>query len=465
MESYEEEGNEGATQCLSDEDCRLEIDSVGFGSAHPESEEIKSVPEVHTAEEVKVVARSSEEEAKKKPKFNKKHRSSQNPTYSLYLQEFTSIPKYLEEPKYLSKNDFEKVVLTSYPRSGNTLLRKYLEDITGIITGSDCDVKRRLNSDLVEMGMSGEGRTNHSIWVAKSHYPERYGASKFMANKCILLVRNPLDAIISLFNMIATGTHNCSMSEEDFTSFNDYFDMFVSQEIAVWRDFHSYWIDPEPDIPTYVVRYEDLLQKPEETLTELFSFLLNQNDLSGTLIEHLIKKHTSRGVKKQVYKPRVGKVNANKSKYTKDQLSQIKKLAGQMIRRMGYLETENELDKTDTGFFSDDEEVDASKDYECDSLFRGNSLRDVTMRYRYHEFNRNTLGEVCSSEHKYKVETKTDIPEVQINYSNDLIRQKSARDPSGRGSKLFREVLRGNVTAVDPDGNIVRRPRGFRKPI
>lgn len=63
----------------------------------------------------------------------------------------------------MSRNDFEKVVLTSYPRSGNTLLRKYLEDITGVITGSDCDVKRKLNSDLVEMGMSGEGRVSSKV--------------------------------------------------------------------------------------------------------------------------------------------------------------------------------------------------------------------------------------------------------------------------------------------------------------
>jgi hypothetical protein len=29
------------------------------------------------------------------------------------------------------------ITYTSYPRSGNTFLRKYLENITGIATGSD----------------------------------------------------------------------------------------------------------------------------------------------------------------------------------------------------------------------------------------------------------------------------------------------------------------------------------------
>jgi predicted ATP-grasp superfamily ATP-dependent carboligase len=54
------------------------------------------------------------------------------PTPKLYLSVTEDIPKYLEDAKYLSKNVFEKVILTSYPRSGNTLLRKYLEDITGV---------------------------------------------------------------------------------------------------------------------------------------------------------------------------------------------------------------------------------------------------------------------------------------------------------------------------------------------
>ena len=102
----------------------------------------------------------------------------------------------------------EKVLLTSYSRSGNTLIRKYLEDITGIITGSDVDTRRGLCSFLVDKGMKGEGKLDDRVWIVKSHFPERTGYAKFLANKCILLVRNPMDAIISLFNMLVTGTHN-----------------------------------------------------------------------------------------------------------------------------------------------------------------------------------------------------------------------------------------------------------------
>lgn len=51
----------------------------------------------------------------------------------------------------------EKVILTSYPRCGNTLLRTYLEQLSNIYTGSDCDLRRPMNKQLKDMGMQGEG--------------------------------------------------------------------------------------------------------------------------------------------------------------------------------------------------------------------------------------------------------------------------------------------------------------------
>ena len=55
------------------------------------------------------------------------------------------------EIEFLTKDDdidvhpIEKILLTSFPRSGNTLIRTYLEKITRVLTGSDCELKRPLN--------------------------------------------------------------------------------------------------------------------------------------------------------------------------------------------------------------------------------------------------------------------------------------------------------------------------------
>jgi len=55
--------------------------------------------------------------------------------------------------------------------------------------------------------------------VVKTHYPERYGKTKFYAERAILLVRNPIDSITSLFNMVCTGSHNKSIHDNDYTQF------------------------------------------------------------------------------------------------------------------------------------------------------------------------------------------------------------------------------------------------------
>ena len=72
-------------------------------------------------------------------------------------------------------NEHDKILLTSYPRSGNSFVRKVLEEMTGIVTGSDSRPNRLLPAQLLEYGYRGEGITDNSVWVVKSHYPERTG--------------------------------------------------------------------------------------------------------------------------------------------------------------------------------------------------------------------------------------------------------------------------------------------------
>ncbi len=108
-------------------------------------------------------------------------------------------------------DDLDTVVMTSYPRSGNTLLRAYLEKIMGLVTGSDCDITKKLNLALMDLGLAGEGLVDKRVWVVKTHYPERYGKTKFGGERAILLVRSPLDCITSLFNMVCSGSHDLSI--------------------------------------------------------------------------------------------------------------------------------------------------------------------------------------------------------------------------------------------------------------
>jgi hypothetical protein len=75
----------------------------------------------------------------------------------------------------------DTVVMTSYPRSGNTLLRAMLEKVMGLVTGSDCNINLKLNQELMEMGLAGEGLVDKKVWIVKTHFPERFASSEYGA--------------------------------------------------------------------------------------------------------------------------------------------------------------------------------------------------------------------------------------------------------------------------------------------
>ena len=179
--------------------------------------------------------------------------------------------------------DQDSVVLASYPRSGNTLLRGYLEKVTGLVSGSDCDITKKLNVALMNMGLAGEGLVDKRVWMIKTHYPERYGKTKFGAERAILLIRSPLDCITSLFNMVCSGSHDLSITDSDFTKFPNHWAEFIQQEITVWTDFHNFWLKGK--VPVHIIRYEDIVLNPEPALTDLLKFVLNVNSIEGTRVE------------------------------------------------------------------------------------------------------------------------------------------------------------------------------------
>jgi len=115
--------------------------------------------------------------------------------------------------RFLSKlSQHEKVLLVSYPRSGNSYVRKIMEAKSGIVTGSDSRPNRTLAISLLKYGYCGEGITDQSVWLVKSHFPERMGFIRFPVKRIILVVRNPFDAIESYFHMGMTNTHDKTLS-------------------------------------------------------------------------------------------------------------------------------------------------------------------------------------------------------------------------------------------------------------
>ncbi|CDW84253.1 UNKNOWN [Stylonychia lemnae] len=62
-----------------------------------------------------------------------------------------------------------RILLATFPRTGNSFLRQYLENITNIVTGTDMDFA--VNYELGLNGFKGEGHVDDRVWIQKSHYP------------------------------------------------------------------------------------------------------------------------------------------------------------------------------------------------------------------------------------------------------------------------------------------------------
>ena len=180
------------------------------------------------------------------------------------------------------------IVLASYPRSGNTLLRSLLERTTLCVTGSDTRPDRTLSRALAEQhNLVGEGIVrprslhpvldNANVGVVKTHWPERKGCLPYATRRAILLVRNPYDTIDSYWNLCVTNTHTESVVDSIYERYADKFRALALSEMQTWIRFHSFWLNQcrERGMDICVVRYEDLVTDVEGTFRDVMKFVLD----------------------------------------------------------------------------------------------------------------------------------------------------------------------------------------------
>lgn len=106
----------------------------------------------------------------------------------------------------------------------------------------------------------------------KTHYPERRGIKPYPASRVVLLVRNPYDALESYFNLMTTGTHTSTLSEEMRNKLTSTWQSMVQKEICVWQAFNEFWLSQ--NIPLLLVRYEDLIRYPYQVMCRVIQFVL-----------------------------------------------------------------------------------------------------------------------------------------------------------------------------------------------
>ena len=149
-----------------------------------------------------------------------------------YIQCMSRVRKYSHSKKakdngcrFLDGRKRGIVALASFPGSGNTWVRTLLEKATGVCSGSyTCDMSLRY------AGFTGEGIQSPNVVVVKTHQAAPHwgdGRSSLKFSSAIVIVRNPLDALVSDWNRyvangfqvktVHLGTHTQKAGKEYFS--------------------------------------------------------------------------------------------------------------------------------------------------------------------------------------------------------------------------------------------------------
>lgn len=208
--------------------------------------------------------------------------------------------------------DVPQIHFSSLMRSGNTFFRRTIETLTGVCTGSNLPNSISLNFALMAQGLKGEQIIDNRVWLIKTHFPYNYPFTVPVTGcTAIALVRNPLDMIVSLFQMAMTLTHNRTLVGDWHIDFAEEWDWAIKQYVNLWRDFYNYWLDgiKNKTLPVYLVRYEDMSTNLPVVMTGVLEFMFGVESISGTYVEQRINTALTSETNSTLYKPRSGGIN------------------------------------------------------------------------------------------------------------------------------------------------------------
>ena len=204
------------------------------------------------------------------------------------------------------------------------------------------------------VGYNGEGYTDDRVFICKSHHPIQVGRIVFNATKSIVCIRNPLDVLPSLAALLNTYSHGNKTDFELHSEYPEFWTWFVKKQTRQMKRFWTTLLKEcheDKKNPLYIVRYEDLVLKPKEAYRGLFSFILEEKDLTGTNAERRIDQMVAMGAKATVtynLKATTGKFNMHEQKYSPQLRQFVQDELADFIYYFGYAKVD---DESPTGFF------------------------------------------------------------------------------------------------------------------
>ena len=257
-------------------------------------------------------------------------------------------------------NDFPHIGLVYYENSGENLLRFYLEQIFRIQTQTN--IKKEFLVSPINNIFPKEDQDLNLFWVIPSDYPirESYEYETIDISLAIILVRNPIDVIMSLL------LKESLLLEEALKK--------ADEMINKWKSFYKYWLNAP--IPCHIVVYEELLEDPTTILKKLCQFMLGIKIIEKTKLDYCIQKAIKMEVD-QKYFP--FNILLKKNEYINDNMineleGKFTKLSG-LMKKFKFSSDDNDNDEKDESNFEESGR-NFIKQFNIDNFIKSVELQD-----------------------------------------------------------------------------------------
>ena len=182
-------------------------------------------------------------------------------------------------------NDFPHIGLIYYENSGENLLRFYLEEIFKIQTQTN--IKKNCLISPTNNIFQKKDEDLNLFWIIPSDYPIReFNEYETVdISMAIILLRNPIEVIMS--NLLKESL----LLEEALKK--------AEEMINKWKEFYKYWINAP--IPCYLIKYEELIEEPNNILKDLCRFMLGLKSVENTKLDYSIQKTLKLEVDQKYY--------------------------------------------------------------------------------------------------------------------------------------------------------------------
>lgn len=211
--------------------------------------------------------------------------------------------------------------LASFPRSGNSFFRIVSKNVFGReIYSIYNEARAPLKPD--ELQRMSEDNNLHLV---KTH------EMPSDQNKAIYLVRDGRDSLVSLtwFNLTSREAPQRDIPKDQFNTALK--EAIMSNVYGGWSENILAWLN-RPD-PIVVVRFEDLIAQPEETVSKSFeAFGLNKNDEQRNNLPSFEKMH-----ERNPFLFRKGKVGGWKEEMPDDLHNLFWEIHGKGMDALGYI--------------------------------------------------------------------------------------------------------------------------------